>query len=241
MHLHEVGHSVDIAADGKQAVDMCKANAYDLIFMDVQMPRMNGYQATRCIRSGTSACRDIPIIALTANAEGDTQRTCLEAGMNDVITKPIRRKALLNTIIKWLNVSEGKSESYHEPDATDSECPTVSAQSPLDFTEALRQFNGKQEILSKIITKFLAAVESQIHGLDEALEKGDRETLRREAHKIRGGAANLTALALAAAAEALEEIAPSGTPESIAEQLVELKRQFEQLKQHVEGGCLSQA
>jgi len=239
MHLSEVGHSVDIASDGKQAVAMCEVNCYDLIFMDVQMPVMNGYQATQRIRSGTSA-RDLPIIALTANAERDTQRTCLEVGMNDVITKPIRRKALLNTAGRWLNMSGGKPESSFESDASDSECSTVSMNDPLDFADALRQFRGKQEILVKTINKFLAAAETQIRVLDEAVEKGDREILYQEAHKIRGGAASLTAMPLAAAAQALEEIALAGTSESIAEQLVELKSRYAQLKQHVELDCFSQ-
>ena len=111
---------------------------------------------------------------------------------------------------------------------------------PLDFADALRQFRGKQEILVKTINKFLAAAETQIRVLDEAVEKGDREILYQEAHKIRGGAASLTAMPLAAAAQALEEIALAGTSESIAEQLVELKSRYAQLKQHVELDCFSQ-
>lgn len=234
MHLGNAGHTLDIAEDGKQAVVMCEENCYDLILMDVQMPEMDGLDATRCIRSGNSPCRDIPILGLTAGAEGSIRQACLEAGMNDVITKPVRCKPLLNVINKWLSPSSEDSRPGGDANLSNTEGVTKQTDAaPLDLEEAVREFGGNRELVNTVIGKFLDKAESQIQLLKEALEKQDSETLRKEAHKIRGGASNLTAMQLAMAAERLEKLARSGKLDEAAEQLAELEKEFNRLKQFV--------
>ncbi len=234
MHLGNAGHTIDIAEDGKQAVAMCEENCYDLILMDVQMPEMDGLDATRCIRSGNSPCRDVPILGLTAGAEGNIRQACLEAGMNDVITKPIRCKPLLNVINKWLSPSGEDSQPGGNANLSNTEGVTKQTDAaPLDLEEAVREFGGNRELVNTVIDKFLDKAESQIQLLKEALEKQDSETLRKEAHKIRGGASTLTAMQLAMAAERLEKLALSGKLDEAAEQLTELEKEFNRLKQFV--------
>ena len=234
MHLGNAGHTLDIAEDGKQAVVMCEENCYDLILMDVQMPEMDGLDATRCIRSGNSPCRDIPILGLTAGAEGRIRQACVEAGMNDVVIKPIRRKPLLNAINKWLSPSSEDLQPGSDTNLSNTEGVTKQTDAaPLDFEEAVREFGGNRELFNTVIGKFLDKAESQIQLLKEALEKQDSETLRKEAHKIRGGAGNLTAMQLAMAAERLEKLAQSGKLDEAAEQLVQLEKEFDRLKQFV--------
>ena len=102
MILTKAGYSVDVAGNGKIAVDMFSSNPekYDTILMDVQMPEMDGHEATRQIRK--MGFTDIPILAMTANAMKGDRELCLESGMNDYITKPIKRDIVFNMLDKWL-------------------------------------------------------------------------------------------------------------------------------------------
>ena len=233
MRLSSAGYRVDIAKNGKLAVEMCEKSRYDLILMDVQMPKINGLEATRRIRCGDAAYRDVPIIGLTADVAGGSTQNCLDAGMNDVVSKAARSKQFLTAVSTWINGSaqaEGQSSSDTQCDA-----PTLEKQedAPLDLEEAVREFGGNRELVVTVIGKFLDKAEGQIQALNDALDQQDRETLRKEAHKIRGGAANLTAMPLARAAEGLEKIAPSGSFAEAAEQVARLKQEFDRLRQFI--------
>jgi CheY-like chemotaxis protein len=100
--LEDVHIVVDLAEDGLQALQMARETPYALILMDMQMPRMNGIESARRIRAD-SLNRDSPIIAMTANAFAEDRKACLEAGMNDFLSKPVEPERLLETILKWLS------------------------------------------------------------------------------------------------------------------------------------------
>jgi CheY-like chemotaxis protein len=103
--LERFGLRVDVACNGQEAVRMVKLLPYDLIFMDCQMPEMDGYEATGAIRRLEESQRHVPIIALTAEAMDDARERCLQAGMDDHITKPIRPKDLAESVRKWVCVA----------------------------------------------------------------------------------------------------------------------------------------
>ncbi len=233
--LGNSGYIIDIAEDGEEAVAMCKRNYYSLILVDIQMPKMNGIDATRNIRSESSICHDTNIIGLTAHIDEKVRQACLEAGMNDVICKTVRCEAFLDTINNWIN-STGKNSQISGNVSLSSDTgdfTKVPDDSPFDFEEAIREFGGNRDLVSTVMDKFISKVEEQIQILKEALKRQDSETIRKEAHKIRGGAANLTAMSLAMSAEKLEGLAQKGASDEIAEHLVQLEKEFDKLKQFV--------
>lgn len=101
-HLEMAGHTVFIAENGKEAVKKCSEEEFDLILMDLQMPVMDGFKATRLIRELKNSNNNVPILAMTANAMETAQTSCLESGMNDIITKPLRKKQFTSSVSRWL-------------------------------------------------------------------------------------------------------------------------------------------
>jgi signal transduction histidine kinase/DNA-binding response OmpR family regulator/HPt (histidine-containing phosphotransfer) domain-containing protein len=210
--LDKLGYRADAVANGKEAVKALEMIAYDLVLMDVQMPEMDGFEATAEIRNQQSrVCNhDIPIIAMTAHAmKGDRER-CLEAGMDDYTSKPIEPKQLVEKIEKWAGIGKevlpDNEEGRKQP--TDSherkDCP------PMDLKEATERVMGDTAFLETLVQQFLADLPAQIEELDEALKRGDAETLRQKAHRLKGSASNLSADSVADAACALEQIGREG-------------------------------
>jgi len=221
-YLHHAGYKMDLAEDGMRALEAFKRRRYDLILMDVQMPIMDGFQATEAIRKletelhalgneniRQTSCR-IPIIAMTAHAMSEHRERCLEVGMDDFLSKPISRKGLLSMIEKWLQLREGSSrpsESTDQAAATagqETESTETDNGKPMDLKRALEEFEGDREMLSEVIAGFTKKVEEQIGTIRKALSCGDAETVRKEAHAIKGGGANLTAANLSKVALELE-------------------------------------
>jgi CheY-like chemotaxis protein len=102
--LEEIGWQVEVAADGKVAVDLASRKTYDIILMDMQMPVMGGVEATRLIRQLPNG-QNVPILAMTANAFSEDRDACINAGMNDFLTKPVVPEKLFGTLLKWVSTS----------------------------------------------------------------------------------------------------------------------------------------
>jgi two-component system sensor histidine kinase/response regulator len=251
-HLTGAGYQVDLAENGQQAVDLFKRKRYDLILMDVQMPVMDGYEATRTIREIAArihqtgetqpAAEITPIIAMTAHAIMQDKEKCLAAGMDDYITKPLRRRDLLAMVEKWLGTAAAKPEKFTstpmdqapKENAFDIEPMETELDAPMDIELALDEFMGKRDVLYKLLGDFVIQVREQIHTIRGALESGDAAVLRREAHAIKGGAGNLTAFALSEAARDLEEIGKSAQMDTAETACDRLIFEFMQLELFVE-------
>ncbi len=193
--LERRGHRVTIAANGREAVNACERNGFDVVLMDVQMPEMGGFEATQAIRAHEAvAGTRVPIIAMTAHAmKGDRER-CLAAGMDDYLTKPLDPRQLCTLV---------EAISAGRPPATDDLLPDIS-------DRVLARVGGDRELLAEISRLFVDDAPRHLEQIRQAIDDGDRESLRRAAHGLKGAASNFDADGVVSAARTLEEIGRSG-------------------------------
>jgi CheY-like chemotaxis protein len=204
------GHPVQIARDGREAVQAVFDGTYAAVFMDCQMPEMDGYEATREIRRREGDGPHIPIIAMTAHSmKGDRER-CLAAGMDDYVSKPLRAEALDAVLARWV-APPGGEEPSNGAHATNGHGP----EGPLDL-EALEQLRtelaglGPGKSVDPLIRQFLELMPGRVDAMTAAAERGDLEELEREAHGLKGSSATLGAVRLATACAALEQAGADG-------------------------------
>jgi PAS domain S-box-containing protein len=204
--LKRLGLTVDIAADGAEALAKWRDGEFDLVLMDCQMPGVDGYQATERIRAEESGGH-IPIIALTANAFAENRQRCLGAGMDDFIAKPFELKRLHEVLGRWLTVSE---EGAIAESSTLSQVAQNAADDAID-NEALGRM---RDMLGEDFPEFLDAFHTSAGELLATLPKtqaaGELQALERQAHSLKSAARNAGAQRLAALAEQLEHQAHAG-------------------------------
>ncbi len=241
-HLTKAGFLVDIADDGQQALDAYKRSSYDLIIMDIEMPHMDGFTATKAIREieerllGDGIHRSsghIPIIAMTGHAIEGFREKCLDAGMDDFITKPVFRDDLIAIVEKWLPARSFEEAAHGMSDKNTMRqigLSTDDANPPLDINRALDEFDGDRVLLMKLINGFIDIVRGQINIIRKAISEGDMDVVRSEAHSIKGGAANLTAMDLSQIALGLEKMAKTGTSDGSMDVLSRLEQEFLRLE-----------
>jgi CheY-like chemotaxis protein len=206
--LRQEGIEADIAVNGREAVALVRKQDYDILFMDIQMPEMDGIAATREIRRLDKAGVDcLPILAMTAHALAGDRKNSLDAGMNDHLNKPINPEALGAALRQWLPPEKCAAVASSEPNpATKSNLLSISPLPGLDIEEALNRLDGNEEIYLKLLRNFVAVDgygETPAQLLQE-LRAGQRNEALHRVHAIRGVAANLGAKELAAAAAELE-------------------------------------
>ena len=241
--LKNLGLSADAVANGREALMALKTLLYDLVFMDVQMPEMDGWEATRQIRNPQFAIpnRSIPIIAMTAHAMQGDKEKCLEAGMDDYLAKPVSPQALAAALEKWLPFlkEEGGGVKEETPSASQSartpHSSNLAHRSPPVFDRAalLTRLMDDEELVETILQGFLEDMPRQLETLRHCLEAGDAAGVARQTHSIKGAAANVGCEALRALAFELEKAGRTGSVESLKPRFDEVAEAFEQLKQVV--------
>ena len=219
--LVAAGFAVDIAANGKLALDMLERNSYDVVLMDMQMPEMDGIAATQAIRR-QQHLRDLPIVAMTANAMRQDQQNCLQAGMNDHIAKPIDPEHLMRTLQRWIKPRAGTTEAIAPPvETVEPDLPRDIA--GLDVEMGLSHMANRRPLYLSLLGKFAGLQRHTPTEIQAALDKGDMLLALRLAHSLRGAAGTMGAREVQGAAGELEAaIKIEETPEILARRLARL-------------------
>ena len=209
--LEAAGLAADVAPNGLVALEQAKAQAYDLILMDMQMPVMDGVEATRAIRSlqGAPTAAQVPIIAMTANVFSDDRQRCLDAGMNDHLGKPVTPECFYAVLQRWLPVQEDvqaaqgpTKESVPAPAVLEQDAlPSISG---LDTVAGLVSVGGRVTSYRRVLAMFIEHHANDLALIRTALAEGNQNEARRLAHSLKGTAATLGAEPLRAAALMLE-------------------------------------
>ena len=207
--LQGEGFVVEIANNGKEAVDMVSANAYDIVLMDMQMPVMDGLTATQEIRK-LPQFKDLAILAMTANAMEQDVQKCAEAGMNDHVAKPIDPEVLFNALLKWIKpkqlmVEKEKPLTQDMALAPTDEVGRLHAIDGLNVNLGLKRVMGKMPLYLKMLKKYVETGIQSLVDLKAAVEANDSETGERIAHTLKGINGNIGASALQAMADNIEK------------------------------------
>ncbi|MBZ5502907.1 MAG: PAS domain S-box protein [Acidobacteriia bacterium] len=229
--LEKRGHSVVVAENGREALDLLQRQSVDLVLMDIQMPVMDGFEAMHAIREREIVFGGhVPIIALTAHALKGNRERCLAAGADDYVAKPIRTGELLTAMQRLV---------------TRTPLPCASATSPakapppgvLDATAVLRRVDGDRELLEELAQMFIARRSQRRGEVQEALAAHDAGRLARLAHALKGAAANLGALRVPLLADEVEQLARSGDFASAAAVVRHLETEIDRFLPELEALC----
>ncbi len=220
--LTEAGLEVDVAGDGKTALNMVQQRHYDLVLMDLHMPVMDGLTATRAIRA-LPGLSDLPVVAMTASAMADDRKRCLDAGMNDFVAKPIEPDKLVAVLQSHIKPAAGRI-AVHTPtvSVTATAAPTglelPQAVPGLDTALGLRRSGGKPDLYLSVLRKFVDAYRRFPGDTRALLERSEREAAHRATHSFKSVAASVGASQLQDLAAQLERAIGSGQPRSRIEQ-----------------------
>jgi len=256
--LEGAGLVVSLADDGQQAVNMVKENHYDAVLMDIQMPVMDGYQATREIREWelkaqgsklkgeesaeysdtsdqqpvASSQKPIPIIAMTAHAMAGDEEKSLQAGMNGHVTKPIDPDQLFATLQKWIQPTDKHAPIRQAATETVSQKPELPDSLPgFDLAEGLNRLQGNQKLYRKLLLDFGAKYTAVTAEIRNALDNGDLKQTHSLIHNLKGLAGNLAASELQAAAVEMEKLVKGDQKKAASQK--QLDQEFAKLENSI--------
>jgi len=219
--LQKAGYSVDAVENGEQVLEKIQREQYNAVLMDVQMPVMDGFEATRRIRQQEAGKGHIPVIAMTAHAlKGDRER-CIEAGMDDYVSKPLQPQALITAIDRWVRGKEEEAGAAAETRRdvimfgdTAASAPRSNGMPaagekdeslPMNIETALPRFNNDRDFLTDMCREFINHLGTRIEVMKTALQTGDVTSLNRHAHSLKGLSANFSANYISSLASELEQ------------------------------------
>ena len=200
--LEKVGLVVDVAVNGLEAVRMVAESSFDIVLMDIQMPGMDGFEATAQIRSDPRF-KELPIIAMTAHAMAEDRKKCLAAGMNEHLSKPIRPKLLYDQLEQWLGPIRPASPVAAEV-AQDDEDQYLAAIPGVDLVDGLVAVGGDRQRFRQLLVRFFEEYDHAAVKIQDAMERGDLYEAEHQAHALKGVAGLIGANVLCQAADDLE-------------------------------------
>jgi PAS domain S-box-containing protein len=229
--LEKMGYRADAVANGLEAVNALKTVPYDLVLMDVQMPEMDGFAATKTIRDQNSGVlnHNIPIIAMTAHAMDGDRENCLKRGMDDYITKPVSPEKLSRAIQKW---SLSKELPAPNPPPSDQKKSEFISEQKNVFNKSglLERLEGDEEFLNEIVQVYINDSVNNIILLKEALETEDAEKISRHGHTLKGASANICAGRMQQIACEIETAGNSGDLKLASILVDKIEKEYETFK-----------
>jgi two-component system sensor histidine kinase/response regulator len=232
-YLEAIGCTVMLVEDGAAAVDACARQEFGLVLMDLQMPKMDGLQATQEIRKQERPGRHVPILALTAKSASDELARCTAAGMNGLLTKPLdiaRLRQALDRFGLARRTLDLQAASAVEPGVPSSE-PVDG--DPVDLLTLHAKFSGDAAFVRRLCQTFVTSTGQCLEELDGALSAGERTRVRLLAHKIKGGGSGVYAHRLVGIAANIEaEAMTAALPELVAA-VDSLRRAFDEATLHI--------
>jgi len=220
--LEKRGHTVVVVGNGLEALSALREQAFDLVLMDIQMPEMDGFEATTAIRTEERLTgAHLPIIAMTAHAmKGDRER-CLQGGMDGYVCKPIQAKELLDAI-------EGQISMPAQPESID--IGELNMSEILDTAELLHRFDNDVEFLQELAEQFFSDCPRLLAGMRAAVAGSDHQALEQAAHSLKGAVGNFAAAAAFEAAAVVEKMGRAGSLDQAEEAIAQLEAELERLK-----------
>jgi PAS domain S-box-containing protein len=243
--LRSIGYEADLAGNGKEALQLLECIDYDIILMDCQMPELDGYETTIAIRNQNSDKSKIVIIAMTANAMKEDRDRCINCGMDDYLSKPIRKDDLAQKLLEWelklqiqnevidtreiVTTSEMLNESLIQDDAN-NEFPEIDF--PLiDWTYIDEIADGSEEFKTELLQTFCSATAQSLEQLQQAIASQNCADIKRIAHFVKGSASNLGILSIAAIANDLENIEMNHQWDCIENKFREIQKLFAMIQE----------
>ena len=220
--LSKRGFQVEIAANGLEAIAALQKNVFDLVLMDVQMPYMDGIEATRKIREELGL-RELPIIAMTAHAMTGDREKCIEAGMNDYVSKPVNPNTLVHTIMRYLDSAAGQSVPVIAKAAA---MPSVPPLQTIDHGLAARLTDNDNNLFQGMLLLFLQMAPERLEKIQTAIARNDSSAIEREVRKIRSAAERIAAVSVAESAMRLMEAVQDQCQEDMLSSLIALESQI---------------
>ncbi len=240
--LDKLGYRVDIAGNGREALAALANKRYAAVLMDCQMPEMDGYDATRELRRREGVSRHTPVIAMTAAAMEGDRELCIEAGMDDYITKPVRADAIEQALRRWIADDRDQvvqddapaapeapqdDDAPHDDDVHDDGTPVLDA----SRISTLRDLDsGDGELLRLLVEEYANDARAQLDTLHAALAEGDPHTVERAAHTVKGASANIGATSLAELCRELEALGRAAALGSARELLDRIETEFDNVR-----------
>ena len=224
--LTRLGHQVEVAGDGRRALEMIKQEEFDLVLMDLEMPEMDGLEATRRLRRGEAGSdrRNLPVIAMTAHALSEARQKGLEAGMNDYLVKPVDFHGLGHLMARM----------FPSPELEEGPGPGEGDDAPvLDRQGALSRLGGDEALLNEMHRLFLRELPAYQDRLRMAMESGDLKEIVLQAHTLKGTSATVGAEAARQSAFKLEQLGRAGQLEGLDQAWREMRAQLQRTEERL--------
>ena len=235
--LKKMGFAAEVAANGRQALELLRESVFDLVLMDCQMPDMDGFETTRRIRAGEAGPEhlDVPIIALTANAIKGDREHCLAAGMNDYISKPFNSKKLAELLGLWGGEAPPADHIGNaNPAATNGSTDPATEPRVFDRTDFFRRTMEDEALAKRVAQGFLTQLGTQMSAVRQTIAGGDCAAVAGLAHQLKGAAGTVGGEALRRKAGDLEWLAQSGDTHQLERLLPQLEAESARLARELE-------